>query len=88
MGAENSGFEATFRVHSYAWVANLIAWIPIAGPLLSLYAIYLAFVGIREVHETTTARAALVVLIPVGAILVLASLALLIAGAAFFVRPV
>ena len=51
VGAENSGFEATFRVHCYAWVANLVGWIPVVGPVLSLYAIYLAFVGIREMHD-------------------------------------
>ena len=81
VGAENSGFEATFRVHSYAWVANLVGWIPIVGPLLSLYAIYLAFVGIREMHETTTGKAMLVVVVPVGAILFLALLALVTLGA-------
>ena len=81
VGAENSGFEATFRVHSYAWVANLVGWIPIVGPLLSLYAIYLAFVGIREMHETTTGKAMLVVVVPVGAILLFALLALVTLGA-------
>ena len=81
VGAENSGFEATFRVHSYAWVANLVGWIPVVGPLLSLYAIYLAFVGIREMHGTTTVKAALVVLVPVGAILSLALLVLVTLGA-------
>jgi hypothetical protein len=48
--------------------------------LLSLYAVYLAFVGIREVHETTSGKAALVVLIPVGAVLLLALLALITLG--------
>jgi hypothetical protein len=80
VGAENSGFEATFRVHSYAWVANLVGWIPVVGPLLSLYAIYLAFLGIREMHGTTTGKAALVVLIPIGAILLVASAVLVMAG--------
>jgi len=81
VGAENSGFEATFRVHCYAWVANLVGWIPLVGPLLSLYAIYLAFVGIRERHGTTTAKAMLVVLVPVGAILLLALSVLAMLGA-------
>ena len=51
------------------------------GPLLSLYAIYLAFVGIREMHATTTGKAALVVLVPVGAILLLTLLVLVTLGA-------
>jgi hypothetical protein len=80
VGKGNSGFEATLRVHSYAWVTNLVAWIPVVGSLLSLYAVYLAFVGIREVHETTSGKAALVVLIPVGAVLLLALLALITLG--------
>ena len=53
----------------------------VVGPLLSLYAIYLAFVGIREVHGTTTGKAALVVLVPVGAILLLALLVRVTLGA-------
>jgi hypothetical protein len=32
------------------WVANLVGWIPFVGPPLSLYDIYLAFVGYREMR--------------------------------------
>ena len=80
VGRGNSGFEATFRVHSYAWAVNLVAWIPLVGPVLSLYAIYLAFVGIREMHETTTGRAALVVSIPLCGLLLLALVFLMTTG--------
>jgi hypothetical protein len=75
---DNAGYEATFRVGAYASVILLVAWlavIPILGILvaivMSVYSIFLAIVGIREVHSTTTGRAALVVLIPVVAILLL-----------------
>ena len=81
VGTSNSGYGATFRVASYTQVTGLVNWIPIVGPLLALYGVYLAVVGIREVHETTTGKAALVILIPfVVALLV----ALLVAGVVFF----
>jgi hypothetical protein len=86
VGATNSGFRATFRVASYASVTSLVSWIPIIGGLLGLYGIYLAVVGIREMHQTTTGKAVIVVLFPVILILVLALLGLLVAGAVFFSR--
>ena len=86
VGATNSGFGATFRVASYASVTSLVSWIPIIGGLLGLYGIYLAVVGIREMHQTTTGKAVIVVLFPVILILVLALLGLLVAGAVFFSR--
>ena len=42
--------------------------------------------GIREMHETTTGKAVLVVLIPVIVVVVLALLGLLVAGAVFLGR--
>jgi hypothetical protein len=81
VGARNSGYGATLKVASYTQVTSLVNWIPVIGPLLALYGIYLSIVGIREVHQTTTGRAALVVLIPfVVALLV----AILVVGAALF----
>jgi hypothetical protein len=76
VGERNSGFEATFRVASYTQVTGLVNWIPMIGPLLALYGLYLSIVGIREMHGTTTAKAAMVVLIPFGVALLLALVAL------------
>jgi len=84
IGANNSGFGATFRVASYTQVTGLVNWIPILGPLLSLYGLYLAIVGIREAHDTTTGKAALVILIPFAVVLVVALIVLAAAGIAFF----
>jgi hypothetical protein len=81
VGSENSGFESTFRVVSYVSVTNLVNWIPFIGGLLALYGLYLAVVGLREMHSTTTGRAALVVLLPIALILVVVLLVLLVAGA-------
>jgi hypothetical protein len=72
IGERNSGFGATFRVASYTQVTGLVNWIPTVGSLLALYGIYLSIVGIREMHRTTTAKAALVVLIPFGVTLLVA----------------
>ena len=71
VGQGHSGFGATFRVVSYSSVTSLLGWIPFVGWLFSLYRLYLATVGIREVHSTTTGRALLVVLLPAILILVL-----------------
>jgi hypothetical protein len=82
VGSRNSGFEATFRVVAYSAVTSFVSWIPFIGGILSLYGIYLGIVGIREVHDTTTGRAALVVLIP-AAVLFLIALALVALVGAF-----
>jgi hypothetical protein len=84
VGSGNSGFEATFRVGAYAAVTSLVSWIPIIGFIASLYGIYLAIVGVREVHATTTGKAALVVLIPAAVVILLVVILLAIGAALFF----
>jgi hypothetical protein len=76
VGSRNSGFEATFRVVAYSAVTSLVSWIPFIGWILSLYGIYLGIVGVREVHNTTTGKAALVVLIPAAVVFLLVVLVL------------
>ena len=71
VGSEHSGFGATFRIIAYSSVTSLVGWIPFIGWLASLYRLYLATVGIREMHRTTTGKALLVVLLPAILILVL-----------------
>lgn len=87
----HEGFEATFRVGAYASVTQLVSWlsvIPILGILISLivglYSIFLGIVGIREVHSTTTGKAALVVLIPVAVGVFIALVLVAIIGAVLF----
>jgi hypothetical protein len=82
VGSRNSGFEATYRVVAYSAVTSLVSWIPFIGWILSLYGIYLGIVGVREMHSTTTGKAAIVVLIPAVVILLLV-LALIAAVGAF-----
>jgi hypothetical protein len=54
--------------------------------LLVLYGIYPAVVSIREMHNATTGKALVVVLLPVIVIVVLSLLGLLVAGAIFCSR--
>ncbi len=61
----NTDFYATLRVISYTSAVELLTWIPVVGLLASLYGLYLAFIGIREMHETTTRRALAVIALPV-----------------------
>lgn len=86
VGNANSGYEATFRVVSYVSVTSLVNWIPLIGGLLALYGLYLAVVGIREMHATTTGRAALVVLLPIGVILLFVLILVVVAGAVILGR--
>lgn len=81
----DTGFEATFRVVSYANVTELVSWVPVLGPLVAFVAsIALSIVGIREVHETTTGKAALVVLIPAAVALLVALFLIVVVGATIF----
>jgi hypothetical protein len=52
-------------------VTSLLGWLPFIGWIFSVYRLYLATVGIREMHSTTTGRALLVVVLPAILILVL-----------------
>lgn len=71
----NSGFWATFRVVSYVSATSLISWIPIIGGVVAaVWGVVLSIFGIREMHSTTTGRAALVVLVPVAVVVILLAL--------------
>jgi hypothetical protein len=80
VGSGHSGFGATFRIVAYSSVTSLAGWIPFIGWIFSLYRLYLATVGIREMHATTTGRALLVVLLP--AILILGLVVVLVGASA------
>ena len=84
VGAGHAGFGATFRIISYSSVTSLASWLPLIGWIFSLYRLYLATVGIREMHATTTGRALLVVLLPAILVLVLVVVAVGASAALFF----
>ena len=83
VGSGHSGFGATFRIVAYSSVTSLAGWIPFIGWIFSLYRLYLATVGIREMHSTTTGRGLLAVL---PAILILVLVVVVGASAIVFFR--
>lgn len=94
-----SGFEATYRVLAYSAVSilplaalALVFWIPVVGDILYIiaslavtgYFLFLAVVGWREAHETTTGRAVLIMIIPSAVSFLIYLLLLIIGIGAFF----
>lgn len=78
-------YEASFRVLSYSAVGQLVGWIPFLGPIVAaIVTVVLAIIGVREVHSTTTGKAALVVLIPAAVGLLIGLLLIALVGAALF----
>ena len=66
VGGANNGFEATTRVCSYAYTAQLAQIVPICGGLLSaVWGIILLIVGLSTAHGITRGKAALAVILPV-----------------------
>jgi hypothetical protein len=82
--SRNAGFEATFRVVTYSAVTSLLSWVPFIGGILSLYGVYLSIVGIREINNNTTGKAAFVVLIPTAIIILLVLELIALMGAVLF----
>jgi hypothetical protein len=81
----NAGFEATFRSAAYASMPGLISWIPLIGTIVGVvWSTVLNIIGIREVHSTTTGRAALVVLIPLVAFFLVFAVLAVAVGIAIF----
>ena len=81
----NAGFEATFRSTAYASMPGLISWIPLIGTIVGVvWSTVLNIIGIREVHSTTTGRAALVVLIPLIAFFLVFAVLAVAVGIAIF----
>jgi hypothetical protein len=65
VGAGKRGFEATFRVVSYASSSQAFALVPfLGGPIIVIYNLVLWTIGFRESHHTTTGRAFIAVILP------------------------
>lgn len=66
LGESTSGFEGTFRVVSYAGVAQFANIIPIAGGLIAVvWSIILGVIGLTDLHRTTQGKATAAILIPI-----------------------
>jgi hypothetical protein len=65
VGAAKEDFEATFRIACYTSGPDLLNAIPVVGIwIAAIWRIYLTVVAVREVHETSTAKAVVAVLLP------------------------
>jgi hypothetical protein len=66
IGGANRPFEATFRVACYSGGATAVfQFLPVCGPLVaSVYNFILMILGLSKVHEITTLRAAIAVVLP------------------------
>ncbi len=81
----STGFETTFRVIAYADVAILVTWIPILGALVGgVWYTVLSIFGVREAHQTSTGKAAVIVLVPVAVVVFILLVLALIVGAVVF----
>ncbi len=64
-GAAGGGFEGTFRVMAYATTAQLSQIVPMCGGVIGFFwGLVLEIIGLAEVHETSQAKAAAAVLLP------------------------
>lgn len=65
VGAGNKGFNATARAFFYAQGPNVLSAIPLVGTLASIYSLTLFGWGLKELHGTTSGKAAAAILLPV-----------------------
>jgi hypothetical protein len=84
-----NGIEQTLKAVMYgATPAMLLGWIPFISIIGGLWSLVLYIIGIRELHDTTTGKAAIAVVLPaiIGIVLVvmfaIAVAGLIIAGGA------
>jgi len=67
----SGSYEGTVRILSYTSATQILTWIPLIGILAALYSIWLNIVGGKHVHNISTVRSAIAVLIPVVIIVIL-----------------
>jgi hypothetical protein len=79
----SGSYEGTVRMLSYVSAVNAVVWIPIIGQIIGLYAIYLWIVGGTFVHNITTMRSVIAILIPIVVMTIIAVLLVVVLGAAF-----
>ncbi len=60
------GFTQTYKITVYSMTPTLLlGWIPILNFLTGLWSLYLEYVGLKKLHEMTSGRAILTILIPI-----------------------
>ncbi|WP_209630377.1 YIP1 family protein [Methanofollis sp. W23] len=84
-----NGVGQSIKAMAYgATPGMLLGWIPIVNLLAGLWSVVLYILGVRELHETTTGRAAAAVLLPVIIIFILGFVLLAAVVAYFSFAPV
>lgn len=69
VGGNKEGFEATFRVIAYSTSAQVGAIIPLCGGLIAgIWGLVVEIIGLKKVHQTTTLKAILAILLPIIAV--------------------
>jgi hypothetical protein len=76
-------YEGTVRILSYSSAVSLLAWIPLIGMLAGLYGLYLDIVGGTYVHNISTLRSAIAVLLPVVLLIILLIILVMVLVIAF-----
>ena len=79
----SGGYEGTVRILSYSSAAQVFAWIPVIGWIISLYGIWLNIVGGKHVHNLTTVKSAIAVLLPLVILLVVIAMLMAVIIATF-----
>ncbi|MFH1433194.1 MAG: YIP1 family protein [archaeon] len=52
----SGNYESTLRVMAYASAPNVVSWIPLAGILAMIYQVYISIIGYKNVHNISTLR--------------------------------
>jgi hypothetical protein len=72
------GYENTMKAFAYGNTpALMFGWIPLVGPALSIWALILDIIGIRQLQEISTGRAIGAVLLSIAALVVIVVLIVL-----------
>ena len=79
----SGGYEGTVRILSYSSAAQVFAWIPVIGWIIGLYGIWLNIVGGKHVHNLTTVKSAIAVLLPLVILAVIIAMLLTVIIATF-----
>ncbi len=67
LSESESGFEGTFRVNCYGYTAQIAAVVPLIGGFVAIFwFIALQVIGATRIHGTTTGRALVGALLPLG----------------------
>jgi hypothetical protein len=78
----SGSYEGTVRMLSYVSAVSAVAWIPILGWIVALYTIYLKIVGGTFVHDITTLRSVIAILIPLIVLTIIVALLIAAVGVA------